>query len=104
MATRNNTNNTENPDVTPAAAPDVTPDTTTISAPAAPEKEKKVKIKIHRERRDQEDVFVGINERTWLIKRGIEVEVPACVAEALRSRELMLEVIHDFEERNADKD
>ena len=35
--------------------------------------EKLVRIRLPKERRDQEDVFVGINERTWLIKRGVEV-------------------------------
>lgn len=65
-----------------------------------PEGEKKIKIKLPRERRDQEDVFVGVNERTWLIRRGVEVEVPLCVAEVLRSRELMLETIMAFENAN----
>lgn len=60
--------------------------------------EKLIKIRLPKERRDQEDVFVGINERTWLIKRGVEVEVPECVAEVLRDREMMLETIMDFED------
>lgn len=60
--------------------------------------EKLVRIRLPKERRDQEDVFVGINERTWLIKRGVEVEVPECVAEVLENREMMLEVIMAFED------
>ena len=60
--------------------------------------EKLIKIRLPKERRDQEDVFVGINERTWLIKRGVEVEVPECVAEVLENREMMLETIMDFED------
>lgn len=63
--------------------------------------EKTVKIKLPRERRDQEDVFVGVNERTWLIKRGVEVEVPACVAEVLINREIMLESIMAFQSEKA---
>lgn len=59
--------------------------------------ENTVKIKLPRERRDQEDVFVGVNERSWLIKRGVEVEVPACVAEVLMHRENMLESIMAFQ-------
>ena len=59
--------------------------------------EKLIKIRLPKERRDQEDVFVGVNERTWLIKRGVEVEVPECVAEVLRDREMMLETIMEFE-------
>jgi hypothetical protein len=50
-------------------------------------KEKLVKIRIPRERDRQDDVFVGINGRTWLIKRGVEVEVPECVAEVIRNSE-----------------
>ncbi|MDO4982738.1 MAG: hypothetical protein Q4E35_04180 [Eubacteriales bacterium] len=63
--------------------------------------EKTVKIRLPKERREQEDVFVGINGRTWLIKRGIEVEVPVCVAEVLENREAMLEKIMAFEDSNA---
>ena len=63
--------------------------------------EKTVKIRLPKERREQEDVFVGINGRTWLIKRGIEVEVPVCVAEVLENREVMLEKIMAFEDSNA---
>ena len=37
--------------------------------------EKTVRIRLPKERRDNDDVFVGINQRTWLIKRGVEVEV-----------------------------
>lgn len=64
------------------------------------EKKNTVKIKLPRERRDQEDVFVGVNERTWLVKRGVEVEVPSCVAEVLMHRENMLESIMAFQSAN----
>ena len=63
--------------------------------------EKSVKIRLPKERREQEDVFVGINGRTWLIRRGVEVEVPVCVAEVLENREIMLEKIMAFEDSNA---
>lgn len=43
---------------------------------------------------------MGINERTWLIKRGVEVQVPECVAEVLQHREEMLEKIMAFEDAN----
>lgn len=66
----------------------------------SPKGEKKVKIRLPKERRDQEDVFVSVNERSWLIRRGVEVEVPACVAEVLRDREMMLETIMAFESAN----
>ena len=62
--------------------------------------EKMVKIKIPRTKKDEEDVFVSVNLRTWLVKRGVEVEVPACVAEVLRHQEEMLEEIMLFEDAN----
>lgn len=61
--------------------------------------EKLVKIKIPRERDNQDDVFVSINERTWQIKRGVEVEVPECVEEVLRHRDEALDIIDEFEQK-----
>lgn len=61
-------------------------------------KEKMVKIRIPRTKADQEDVFVSVNLRTWAIKRGVEVEVPECVAEVLMHQEEMLENIMLFDE------
>lgn len=60
--------------------------------------EKMVKIRIPRSKSDQEDVPVWVNERSWIIKRGVEVEVPECVAEVIRHQEEMLESIMLFEE------
>lgn len=48
--------------------------------------EKKVKVLIPLTRDDEGDVFVSVNSRTWLIKRGEEVEVPECVAEVLKNQ------------------
>lgn len=62
-------------------------------------KEKMVKIKIPRNRKDEEDVFVSVNERTWLIKRGVEVEVPECVKEVLDHQEIMLDEAYDFDSK-----
>lgn len=61
-------------------------------------KEEKVKIKLPRTSKNDADVFVSVNERTWLIKRGVEVEVPECVAEVLRNQELMEEEAYAFDE------
>ena len=61
-------------------------------------KEKMVKVRIPRTSAKQEDVFVSVNERTWIVKRGVEVEVPACVSEVLKHQEEMLEKIMLFEE------
>lgn len=61
------------------------------------EKEKRVTIRLPKNRNQQEDVFVSVNNRTWLIQRGVNVEVPACVAEVLRHQEKMQETIMLFE-------
>lgn len=58
---------------------------------------KTVKIRIPRTRADQEDVFVSVNNRTYIVKRGVEVEVPDYIAEVLRHQEEMLETIMQFE-------
>lgn len=60
-------------------------------------KEKMVKIKIPRNRKGEEDVFVSVNERTWLIKRGEYVEVPECVKEILDLQERSLDEAYDFD-------
>ena len=63
------------------------------------EKKNTVKIRLPKTRADQEDVFVSVNDYTCIIKRGVEVEVPAFVAEVLRHREEMLEQIMEFESK-----
>lgn len=69
-------------------------------ANAAPVKEKTVKIRLPKTRENQDDVFVSVNNRTWLIKRGVEVEVPECVAEVFRNQERMMEETFAFEVAN----
>ncbi|MBQ9860955.1 MAG: hypothetical protein IJO75_01715 [Clostridia bacterium] len=61
-------------------------------------KEKMVKVRIPKTKEHQEDVFVSVNNRTWLIQRGVEVEVPACVAEVLLHQQEMAEKAMAFEE------
>ena len=58
--------------------------------------EKMVKLKLFKDNGQyKDDVFVAVNGRTFQIVRGVEVEVPACVAEVLehsqdrRTAELM---------------
>jgi hypothetical protein len=62
-------------------------------------KEKTVKIILPLTRTEKNDVSVGVNGNTWLIKRGVEVEVPECVAEVLRNSEEMLAKAMAFEEQ-----
>lgn len=64
---------------------------------ATENKEETVKIKIPKDGK-KGDVFVSVNERTWLIKRGVEVEVPACVAEVIANAEAMENEADEFDE------
>lgn len=65
--------------------------------------EKMVKIKLPLTKSEKNDVAVAVNDRTWLIKRGVEVEVPECVVEVLEHQEEMLRVAMDYEEAASSK-
>ena len=58
---------------------------------------KKVKIKLPLTRTEKDDVYVAVNGKSYLIKRGETVEVPASVAEVLQHKEEMLAVSMEFE-------
>lgn len=60
-----------------------------------------VKIRMPLTRQEKDDVFVGINGKSWLIKRGVEVEVPLGVALVLQNRENMLSEAMEFEAQAA---
>ena len=62
-----------------------------------------VTIRLPLTKEQQNDVPVGVNGRTWLIKRGVNVEVPKCVAEVLRHSEKMLMQSLEFEAKAAEK-
>lgn len=47
----------------------------------------KVKVRIPRTKGAKDDVYVAINDKTYLIRRGEEVEVPTAVYEVLREQE-----------------
>ena len=64
-------------------------------------KVKTVKVKLPLTRTEKDDVFVGLNGKTYLIKRGVEVAVPAGVAKILERREKMLSVAMEFEAKAA---
>lgn len=50
----------------------------------AAKKEKMVKIRLFKDsNKYKNDLFVGVNGRTFLIKRGVEVEVPESVARVI---------------------
>ena len=61
-------------------------------------KEKLVKFRIPKTKENQDDVFVSVNDRTWLIKRGVEVEMPECVYEVLMHQQRMEEIALEYSE------
>lgn len=68
--------------------PKTSPDTTPETAPAPYDPwEDKVTIKIPRDRNNKEDVQVIVNGRRFVIMRGVDVEVPRPVFDALRDQE-----------------
>lgn len=62
---------------------------------------KKVKIKLPISRTEKDDVWVSVNGEKYLIKRGVEVEVPAYIAEVLQHKEEMLELAMKYEAQAA---
>jgi hypothetical protein len=61
-------------------------------------KRKMVKIRLPRTSAKQEDLFVSVNMETFIVKRGVEVEVPDYVAEVIQHQEEQLEKIMLFNE------
>lgn len=61
----------------------------------------KIRLPIIPGQAKQEALFVGCNTRTWVIPRGVEMEVPECVVEIINhSEEQMIEAAK-FREANA---
>ncbi len=80
---------------------------TNTAAPTTAAPKDTVKVKIPLTKTERDDVFVGLNGKTYLIKRGVEVEVPKGVAEILAHKEKMLETSMKFEAElaaNSEKD
>ena len=66
-------------------------------------KEKMVTVIVPRTNKDEDDLRVWVNDRSWLIKRGVKVEVPECVAEViLRSQEIQDKVMNYEPPKNLD--
>lgn len=57
-----------------------------------------VTIKLPLTRTEKDDVWVAVNGKSMQIKRGVEVEVPKCIAEVLEHKEQMLITIMEREE------
>ena len=56
-----------------------------------------VTIKLPLTRTEKDDVWVAVNGKSMQIKRGVEVEVPKCIAEVLQHKEEMLMQAIEFE-------
>ena len=57
-----------------------------------PEQEELITIRLPITKELQDDVFIRVNHRTWLVKRGETVKLPACAVEVLEhSEQAMLE-------------
>ena len=56
-----------------------------------------VTVKIPITRNEKEDVWVAVNGKSIQIKRGVEVEVPRCIAKALEHSEMMLIEAMEYE-------
>jgi hypothetical protein len=65
---------------------------------------KMVRIKLPKTRNEKDDVYVAVNGKSYLIKRGEYVDVPASVAEVLENKEKMLNEAMDFEAQAANNE
>ena len=65
-------------------------------------KEKMVTVMLSRGRKQEENfVIVSVNGRSWKIMRGVEVQVPRCVAEVLENAEMMAEEARRYVDERA---
>lgn len=65
------------------------------------EKQMTKKVLIPKDRINKADVMVSINDQNWLIKRGVEVEVPLEVAEVLEQQQDALDRVDAYNAENA---
>lgn len=59
--------------------------------------EKKVTIKLPRLKENNGPLFVSVNERTFLIQRGVPVDVPECVAEVIAEADRLEEMADEYD-------
>lgn len=70
-----------------------------VEEPYVPQPEKIVTIRIPRDTDDKEDKVVWVNEKRYLIKKGVPVDVPESVALILEQEERMLQYIYEYEQK-----
>lgn len=61
--------------------------------------QKMVTIRIPLTRTEKDDVFVAVNGKKYLIKRGHDVKVPEGVAKVIQRKEKCLEAAMAYEEK-----
>ncbi len=81
--------NTTNKETEASVEAEVTVDT---EATEITEERKMVTIRLPKIRKDQEDLYVACNGERFIVKRGVEVDVPDYVAEIIRHSEEMREI------------
>lgn len=59
---------------------------------ATKKKEKMVSIKLPRVPGKPGQIFVSVGERQWMVKRGVNVEIPECAYDVLRNAQLAEDV------------
>ncbi len=64
---------------------------------------KMVSITIPKTRTEKDDVYVAVNGRAWLIKRGETVKVPDYVAEVIHESNRQLAEAISFQEKAQEK-
>lgn len=67
--------------------------------------EKMVKIRLFKDDNEyRDDLIASVNGRTFTIKRGVDVEVPECIAEVIQhsdeQRMAAMETMHELQERS----
>ena len=70
---------------------------TNAAEPRLPETEERVTVRIPREKRDEEDKVVWVNNDRYIIRKGVPVDVPESVAEVLEHEENMKNKIYEYE-------
>ena len=99
MAKNNNTDTV--PEVTPDTVPEVNEAPAKPEKPKTPKKEDKPVDPWAETVSVKEDVTVSINDRTFLIQRGVTVNVPRPVYDALIDQERAMEERDAYIEENA---
>lgn len=87
-------------EVTLELTPEVTPEVKTPIRKIVDVTKQKVRVRLERNRPGEENfVFVGVNHKNNQVKRGMDVQVPFAVAEALRMAEDARQKQYAYEEQ-----